>query len=85
MVECGHGRNSKGNLVMRVLGSVEFVENVHLDVSAVQAMYASHLCSPEDFDKLRKQWKKPDVIIGWRVEKASALAEGGWFKPTSQD
>ena len=85
VVECGHGRNSKGELVMRVLGSVQFVENVHLDPSTVKAMYAIHQCSHEDFEKLRKNWKKPDVIVGWRVEKAFSLGQGRWFKPSSQD
>ena len=82
IVQCGEGRNSAGTLVYRLLGSVQFMENVSLDKSAVQALYASHLCPQDKFEKLSAGWQK---VVGWRLCNPMKLCQPTWFKPGSQD
>ena len=84
IVECGHGRNNKGDLVYKVLGRVTFVENVALTPAAVDALRSQHLCSHDDFQALRAKWKKPN-IVGWRVTAAHVLQPSRWLKPGSQE
>ena len=83
IVECGHGRNTKGNLAYRVLGRVTFVENVALTAASVASMYSHHLCSQADFKELQSKWKKPDNIIGWRVMMHTCSARVGGCGPAA--
>ena len=85
IVECGHGRNTKGNLAYRVLGRVTFVENVALTAASVASMYSHHLCSQADFKELQSKWKKPDNIIGWRVTDAHVFRPSRWLRPSSNE
>ena len=85
IVECGHGRNLTGDLVMRVRGSVTFVANVQLSPGAVPGLRDQHLCSDEEFQQIQKKWKKKDNVVGWKVKNAELLPGGGkWMKPHSQ-
>ena len=85
VVACGQGKNDQGVIVFKLLGCVQFEENVSLNDAGVRGTFSSHLCPEDEFEKIRGKWKKKDAVVGWRVSNAQTFDSPKYIKPGSQD
>lgn len=84
IVACQQGKNKHGQKVVKILGSVAFVENLHIPHDQIPKLFDQHLCPREDYNKLSSKWAK-DHCCAWRVKEALALPQPMWVNVNNQD